>query len=239
MRLPFAPPPRIVVFTGPGLSRAAGFAPFDPEAMPWDVALDDVLTRAGFERDPELVYDFYNRRRRELQAVRPSAAHEALTALDAARPGEVLVVTRNIDALHERAGHRAVVHTHGELMKARCAICTNISDWLDDMSAAARCPVCGNEGHLQPHIVWVGEPPLGLDAAYPALAGCAVYAAIGNGAAGEPGRGFLAAARQAGARTLEFAADPTPLSREFDERHHGPVVETVPAWVKRQIGGDG
>jgi len=235
MTLPFAPPPKIVVFTGPGLARAAGFAPFDPEALPWDVALDDVLTRAGFARDPDLVRDFYNRARRQSQALPPSAAHEALAALELTRPGEVLLVTRNIDDLHERAGSRAVIHTHGELMQARCGVCTHISGWLDDMSAASRCPVCGNNGHLRPHIVWVGDPPLGLDQAYPALAHCTVYAAIGNGGGGEPGRGFLAAAKEAGAHTVEFAAELTPLSADYAERRHGPLVETVPEWARRQI----
>ncbi|HEU0217327.1 MAG TPA: Sir2 family NAD-dependent protein deacetylase [Stellaceae bacterium] len=233
----FPRPPKIVVFTGPGLSRDSGFAPFDPATMPPGGALEDVVTRDGFARDPALVQDFYNRRRREMQAAAPNPAHEALAALDLTRPGEVLIVTRNIDDFHERAGNRTVIHTHGELLKARCLICTKVSDWFDDLSAADQCSVCGNLGHLRPHIVWVGEEPLGLDKAYIALATCETFVAIGSTGAGEPGRSFLAEAKRAGARTIELAAEPTPLSAEFDECRQGPLIETVSEWVKQTIGG--
>ncbi|HVH80648.1 MAG TPA: Sir2 family NAD-dependent protein deacetylase [Stellaceae bacterium] len=230
---PLPKPPKIVVFTGPGLSRASGFAPFD--SMPRSVRLEDVVTRDGFVRDPELVYDFYNRRRRELHAVSPNLAHQALAALDLMRPGDVLTITRNVDDLHERAGNQAVIHTHGELLKARCAICTKVSDWFDDLNQTDHCPVCGNGGHLRPHIVWVGEEPLGIGSSYVALATCETFVSIGNAGGGEPGRGFLAEAKRAGARTLEFAHELTSLSPEFGERFHGPLMETVPAWVKRTL----
>ena len=231
----FPRPPKIVVFTGPGLSRESGFAPFDPTTMPPGIGLDDVVTRDGFARDPALVQDFYNRRRREMQATAPNLAHEALAALDLTRPSEVLIVTRNIDDFHQRAGNRAVIHTHGELLKARCLICTKVSDWFDDLGDIDHCPICGNLGHLRPHIVWVGEEPLGVDKAYVALATCEVFVAIGNASAAEPGRSFLAEAKRADARTIEFAAEPTPLSAEFDARRQGPLVETVAAWAKNVI----
>ncbi len=195
--------------------------------------IEDVVTRDGFARDPSLVQAFYNRRRRELHAVQPSPAHEALAALDLIRRDEVLIVTRNLDDLHERAGNRAVIHTHGELLKARCAICTKISDWLGDLGDRDQCPVCGNHGHLRPHIVWVGEEPLGVDTVYAALAACGTFVSVGNAGGGEPGRSFLAAAKRAGARTIEFAREPTPISVDFDESVLGLLCETVPAWAKR------
>ena len=237
MTTPFPQPPKIVVFTGPGLPRESGFAPFDPATMPPGVGIEDVLTREGFVRDPAGVQAFYNERRRELRATTPNLAHDGLAALDLARPGEVLVVTRNIDDLHERAGSRAVIHTHGELLKARCTICTNVSDWSNDLGAADDCPVCGNTGHLRPHVVWVGEEPLRIDAVYVALANCATFVSVGNAGGGEPGRSFLADAKRAGARTLEFAREPTPVSVEFEECAYGPLAETVPAWVTRVISG--
>jgi NAD-dependent deacetylase len=235
MKTPFPQPPKIVVFTGPGLSRESGFTPFDPATMPPCVALEDVVTRDSFARDPALVHEFYNRRRRELRAAKPNIAHDGLAALDLARPGEVLVVTRNIDDLHERAGAQAVIHTHGELLKARCTICMKISNWFDDLSGEDDCPVCGNHGHLRPHVVWVGEDPLRIDTVYLALANCAVFASVGNAGSGEPARSFLAEAKRSGARTLEFTRELTPASPEFDERVHGPLVDTVPAWAKRMI----
>ena len=231
MPSPFAEPPSIVVFTGPGLPRESGFAPFDPATMPPGVGLEDVVTPAGFARDPALVHGFYNRRRRELHPAAPNPAHEGLAALDLTRPGEVLIVTRNIDDLHERAGSTAVIHTHGELAKARCAICTKVSDWFGDLGPGDRCPVCGNHGHLRPHVVWVGEEPLRIDAVYLALATCETYVSIGNAGAGEPGRGFLAEAKRASASTIEFAREPTPLSPQFDECLYGPLVETVREWL--------
>jgi len=235
MPSPFPKPPKIVVFTGPGLSRESGFAPFEPTTMPPGMSLENVVTRDGFARDPDRVHDFYNRRRRELRAAKPNLAHQGLAALDLSRPGEVLVVTRNIDDLHERAGAQAVIHTHGELLKARGTICMKVSDWFDDLSAADDCPICGNNGHLRPHVVWVGEDPLRIDTVYIALAGCEVFVSAGNAGGGEPARSFLAEAKRAGAQTIEFAREPTPASPEFGECVHGPLVETVPDWVKRTI----
>ena len=237
MTSPFPQPPKIVVFTGPGLSRESGFAPFELRTRKCHVgiAIEDLVTREGFARAPQSVQEFYNLRRRELRAAGPNLAHEGLAALDLTRPGELLVVTRNIDDLHERAGARAVIHTHGELLKARCTICLKISDWFDDLGPGDDCPVCGNNGHLRPHIVWVGENPIGIDTAYPALASCEIFVSIGSPGGGEPGRSFLAEAKRAGARTIEFAAEPTPASPEFDECVHGLLGETVPDWAKRVI----
>jgi NAD-dependent deacetylase len=234
MKTPFPRPPRIVVLTGSGLAREAGFAPFDPAAMPPGVTIEDVVTREAFARDPDRVHDFYNLRRRELRAVKPSPTHEGLAALDLTRPGEILAVTRNIDDLHERAGAQAVIHTHGELLKARCTICMKVSDWFDDLSTSDDCPICGNNGHLRPHVVWVGEEPLRIDTVMIALATCEIFVSIGN-PGGEPARSLLAEAKRAGARTLEFAREPMPVSPEFGECVYGPLTETVPEWVKRVI----
>jgi NAD-dependent deacetylase len=234
VKTPFPQPPKIVVFTGPGLAREAGFAPFDPAAMPSGMTIEDVVTRDAFARDPGRVHEFYNLRRRELRAATPSLVHEGLAALDLTRPGEVLVVTRNIDDLHERAGAQAVIHTHGELLKARCTICMKVSDWFDDLGTGDDCPICGNNGHLRPHIVWVGEDPLRIDTVMIALANCEMFISIGN-PGGDLVRSFLAEARRAGAQTIEFARELTPVSPEFVACIYGPLVETVPDWVKRAI----
>src|SRR4051794_28558066 len=179
-------PPEIVAYTGGALARESGFAPFDPAAMPQGLRLEDLVTRDGFARDPNGVNDFYNRRRRELLSVEPNAAYEALAVLETLRPREVLIVTRNIDDLHERAGSRAVIHTHGELLKARCLICMNVSERTDDIISGSACPVCGNIGHLRPHVIWVGEEPLGMVSVFEALAHCTLFLAIGVPVAAEP-----------------------------------------------------
>jgi NAD-dependent deacetylase len=112
-----------------------------------------------------------------------------------------------------------------------------VSDWFDDLGGADDCPVCGNHGHLRPHIVWVGEVPLRIDTVYMALATCEIFVSIDNAGGGEPARSFLAEAKRAGARTIEFAREPTAVSHDFDERTYGPFTETVPEWVKRTICG--
>jgi len=239
MKTPWAQPPAIVVFTGAGLSREAGFAPFDADRMPAGLRLEDVVTPEGFARDPARVLDFYNLRRRQLLEAKPSAAHDGLAALDAVRKREVLIVTRNIDDFHQRAGSQAVIHTHGELLKARCMICTRVSERYDDITEATDCPICGNAGHLRPHIVWVGEEPLRIARVYEALAHCRLFLAIGAAGGSEPARSFLADASRAGARTVEFPGEfgrePPPNAEPFDERIPGPLAETVPDWVRRLI----
>ncbi|HEX2152237.1 MAG TPA: Sir2 family NAD-dependent protein deacetylase [Stellaceae bacterium] len=235
MSTPWAKPPRIVAFTGGALAREAGFAPFDPATMPAGLRLEEIVTSDGFARAPERVNDFYNRRRRELMQARPNAAYEGLAVLEAVRPQEVLIVTRNIDDLHERAGSKAVIHTHGELLKARCMICMKISERWDDITPESACPVCGNAGHLRPHVVWVGEEPLGMASVYEALAHCRLFLAIGVPVAAEPASGFAVAARRAGARRIAFNPEPPSDPGAFDEHIAGPLGETVPSHVKRLI----
>ena len=231
----WAKSPAIVICTGGALSQEAGFAPFDPQRMPPGLSLEDVVTREGFDREPARVREFYNRRRRELSQVRPGPAHEALAVLDTVRSHEVLVVTRNIDDLHERAGSQAVIHTHGELLQARCTICTSLSERLDDIEADTACPVCGNAGHLRPHIVWVGEEPLRMPTVYEALVHCGLFLAIGAPGDGEPARSFLAGARRADAHCVQFTRAPAGNPAPFDEHVAGPFAETVPVYVKRLI----
>lgn len=236
---PLGQPPAIVVFTGAGLSRELGFAPFDAGGMPAGLRLEDVVTQDGFARDPARILDFYNLRRRQLLEMKPNVAHDGLAVLDAVRKREVLIVTRNIDDFHERAGSQAVIHTHGELLRARCMICTRVSERYDDITAASDCPVCGNKGHLRPHLVLVGEEPLGIARVYEGLAQCRMFLAIGVAGGSEPARSFLAAARRAGARAIEFpgtsSRDPVPSAEPFEECIPGPLAETVPEWVRRLI----
>ena len=235
MGTPWAQPPKIVALTGAALSRAAGFAPFAADRMPAGLRLEEIVTHEGFARDPARVHEFYNLRRRELLAATPTAAHEALAILDVVRPRELLIVTGNIDDLHERAGSRAVIHLHGELMKARCTICGRVSERSGDITAATECPICGNTGHLRPHIVWVGDEPLRIASVYQALAHAALFLAIGANVGNEPAQSFLAEARRAGARTVEFNPELSASPEPFDERIPGPLAETVPGWVKKLI----
>ena len=231
--------PRIVAFTGAGLAREAGFAPFDLESMPAGLRLEDVVNADGFARDPDGVRAFYNLRRRELRETKPSAAHEGLAVLDLARPGELLIVSGTIDDLLERAGSRTVIHLHGELMKARCTICGQLSERYDDITEKSDCPICGNTGHLRPDVVWIGEEPPDLAAVFDALSIAKLFLAIGAAGGSELTQSFLIEARRGGAHTVELASrpagDPAPWAEPFDERILGPLAQTVPDYVKRLI----
>jgi NAD-dependent deacetylase len=232
----FPPSPSIVVLSGPALSREAGFAPFDPAQMPPGIGIEDVVTREAFEREPTRVQAFYNERRRQLsEVVTPNVVHDGLAALEIARENEVLVVTRNVDDLHERAGSQAVIHTHGELLKARCLICAHVSDRFDDIDETTICPICGNAGHLRPHVVWAGEELLRMETVYEAVAHCRQFLVIGAAVSAEPWAGLLNDAKRAGARTIEFNLEPSSSSISFDERHLGHFGDTVPQWVKDSL----
>jgi len=232
--------PSILVLTGAGISQEAGLATFrDADGIWASVRLEEVATPEAFARDPARVHAFYNARRRQLQhpSVLPNAAHEALANFEAVRPGEVMIATQNIDDLHERAGSRAVVHMHGELLKARCIACGKVTVWYDDLTGNEGCPICEIEGQLRPHVVWFGEMPLRLDAIYQVLAKCKVFVSIGTSGSVEPAASFVEEARRAGAHTVELNLEPSQSANLFVERIYGPASQIVPEFVAKLISG--
>ena len=195
----------IVILTGAGISKESGISTFRDSGGLWEQeSIEDVATPGGFRRDPAKVYDFYNRRRRALLQVKPNAAHEALARLERTWPNPVLVVTQNVDDLHERAGSKSLIHMHGELLKARCQKCGGVMDWVEDLSAKDECPVCERSGQLRPHIVWFEEIPLMMDDIESALSKCSTFVSIGTSGAVYPAAGFVRPARNSGAHTLEL-----------------------------------
>jgi len=231
--------PGIVILTGAGISRESGLATFrDPDGLWAKVRVEDVATPQAFARDPARVQAFYDARRIQLRgpAIQPNAAHLALAHLAREHPGPVLVVTQNVDDLHERAGQRPLLHMHGELAKARCLRCDEVSPFEDAGLADALCPVCGARA-LRPHVVWFGEMPLHMDKIEWWLeANCDLFVAIGTSGQVHPAAGFAETARAHGARTLELNLEPTELTRIFDEARHGPATEVVPVWVDELLG---
>ena len=228
----------IVVLTGSGISAESGIATFRDKDGIWaKYDVEEVATPEAFARDPALVQRFYNMRRRALLAasVRPNPAHLALARLETALPGRVLLVTQNIDDLHERAGSRSPVHIHGELLKARCSGCAAVTSWREDIMSGSRCPACQVAGRLRPHVVWFGEMPLELDAVYAALAECELFAAIGTSGLVYPAAGFVRAVRHG--RTLELNLEPSAVRSDFDELRSGSATRTVPALVDELIRG--
>jgi NAD-dependent deacetylase len=225
--------PAIVVLTGAGISRESGLATFrDPDGIWAQVRIEDVATPEAFRRDPARVQAFYNARRAQLRdpAIQPNAAHLALAELERRWPAPFLLVTQNVDDLHDRAGSHRMVHMHGELAKARCGRCAAVHPWECDLSAATPCPACGRTGGLRPHVVWFGEMPLEMDRIAEALEGCGLFVSIGTSGAVYPAAGFVAEVRGR-ARTVELNLEPSEGSYLFAEARHGPATELVPAFV--------
>ena len=226
------PTPAIVILTGAGISRESGLHTFrDPDGIWARHRIEDVATPDAFRRNPALVQGFYDARRAALRdpAVVPNAAHRALADLDARWRGDLLLVTQNVDDLHERAGSRRMVAMHGELAKARCTACGAVSPSPDTLSDDPPCPACGKPA-LRPHVVWFGETPLAMDRIGAALDACDVFVSIGTSGAVHPAAGFVAEVRGR-ARTLELNLEPSEGTRLFDESRHGPATDLVPAWV--------
>ncbi len=227
--------PPIVVLTGAGISKESGLATFrDADGIWARHRIEDVATPEAYARDPERVLGFYNARRQGAVAddVRPNPAHLALARLEADWPGQVTVVTQNIDDLHERAGSKNLIHMHGELLKARCTACAGVHPWREDITLDLACPACASLGTLRPNVVWFGEMPLGLDEIDAALATCALFLSIGTSGNVYPAAGFVQHVRLLGrARTMELNLEPSEGASLFEHARYGPASETVPAFV--------
>lgn len=222
---------RIVVLTGAGISAESGVPTFRDADGLWEGHLvEDVATPEGFERDPDLVHAFYDARRRAAASVQPNAAHRALARLEGAVGEDLLVVTQNVDDLHERAGTGNLVHMHGELRRALCTSCGARPVWEDDLATRPPCPACG-ERMLRPDVVWFGEMPYELDRIEQAVAACEVFVSIGTSGAVYPAAGYVALASALGAHTVELNLEPSDAVVPFDDARSGRASELVPAWV--------
>jgi NAD-dependent deacetylase len=199
--------------------------------------VEDVATPEAFARDPALVHAFYDARRARLAEVEPNDAHRALARLDADWPGELLIVTQNVDDLHERAGAKRLIHMHGALGSGWCLGCDQRFAWDGPMGDEAICPRCGARGAVRPDIVWFGEMPYKMERIEQAVRNADLFVSIGTSGAVYPAAGFVQTARYCGARTLEINLEPSLGSILFDESRTGPAGILVPAWVEELLGG--
>lgn len=224
----------IVILTGAGISAESGIRTFRAADGLWeDHRIEDVATPEAFARDPLLVQRFYNMRRQQLldPAILPNAAHRALAELEQGWPGDFLLVTQNVDDLHERAGSQRLIHMHGELLKMRCVYSGQVFPVSGDITPSQRCRCCDTTGTLRPHIVWFGEEPFGMDEIRDALARCDLFVSIGTSGHVYPAAGFVREARNAGAHTVELNLEPSLRVRHFDEFHPGYASVVVPAFL--------
>lgn len=229
----------IVILTGAGISAESGVPTFRASDGLWcGHRVEEVATPEGFRANPDLVQDFYNQRRRQLREVEPNAAHHALARLAAEWPHEVLLVTQNVDDLHDRAHSSSdnfeLIHMHGELLKARCTRTERVCTWSEDILPDTVSPF-HTDATLRPHIVWFGEMPLRMERIEQALSDCGLFISIGTSGNVYPAAGFVSAARHAGAHTVELNLEPSLGQPLFAEHHYGPATQVVPAFVEQLL----
>jgi len=228
-------PRSIVILTGAGISAESGIATFRGPGGLWEGhRVEDVCTPEALAHDPDLVHRFYDLRRAALTDVAPNAAHRALARLDAAWPGELLLVTQNVDDLHERAGSRRLIHMHGELRSALCARCGVRGPHAGDLPPGSVCDACGAAA-LRPDIVFFGEMPYAMDRIEAAIATCDLFVSIGTSGAVYPAAGFVQMAAAHGAQTLELNLERSARCALFHDVKHGNATELVPAWVDQVV----
>ncbi len=225
----------IVILTGAGVSAESGIDTFRSAGGLWEQhRVEDVATPEGFARDPDLVLRFYDMRRASIQEKEPNAAHTALARLHAEWTGKLLLVTQNVDDLHERAGSNQVLHMHGEHLNAWCTSCDLRSPWRTPLIDRPPCPVCAARS-LRPDVVWFGEMPYRMGEIYAALREADLFVSIGTSGAVYPAAGFVQNAVELGARTLELNLEASQGSHRFHESRFGLASEVVPAWVEEML----
>lgn len=225
----------IVILTGAGISAESGLGTFrDKDGLWTRFDLNDVATPEGFARNPALVHDFYNARRRNSREAIPNAAHAALARLQRDWPGDVLIVTQNVDDLHERAGSTKVLHMHGTLEGALCAACGHRWSAPALMAPADPCPACGQPA-TRPDIVWFGEIPYQMDEIWFALRQCDLFVSIGTSGTVYPAAAFAQDAGRAGAECIEINAEASSVAGDFDQVRIGPATRAVPDWVEEVL----
>lgn len=222
----------IVVLTGAGISAESGIPTFRAKDGLWEnEPVEAVATPEGFAKDSERVHRFYNERRQHLNHVFPNAAHQALADFEKQHPGKFLLVTQNIDDLHERAGSQHLKHMHGELLNVRCTSCTTIHTTKNDIHSDSVCHHCHTIGTLRPDIVWFGEMPFYMDDIMHALSHCDLFIAIGTSGNVSPAAGFVQIARTAKAHCVELNLHVASNENLFHERIKGAATQTVAAFL--------
>lgn len=227
----------IVVLTGAGVSAESGIKTFRDNNGLWEQhRIEDVATPEGFARNPRLVQQFYNQRRAQLldTKLQPNTAHLALAIFEQqhkAKGGEFLLVTQNVDNLHQRAGSKAVIAMHGQLQKVKCPITGKSQSWLKDITTVDVCHCCKTPQPLRPDIVWFGEMPYQMDLCVESLMMADLFISIGTSGQVYPAAGFAQIAADAGAHTVELNLEAT--RGDFSEGYYGPAAKIVPNYLAK------
>ena len=210
---------KLIVLTGAGISAESGINTFRDADGLWEGHdIMEVASPSGWHKNPDIVLDFYNKRRQQLLEVKPNAAHIALAKLE--NEYEVHIITQNVDDLHERAGSSNVLHLHGELLKVRSTLDENyILEWKKDLHFGDCCP---KNGQLRPHIVWFGEAVPAIEDAITITETADIVVVIGTSLQVYPAAGLM---NYAPSNSPVFYIDPKPASVYGMENK----VEIIPA----------
>lgn len=225
----------IVVLTGAGISAESGIKTFRDKDGLWEGhSVLEVATPEAFQKNPKLVNRFYNERRTQLLGgrVHPNQAHQALANFETKFNGNFLLITQNVDDLHERAGSKSVLHMHGSLIEGKCNACNYSFEILQDINYQDICSKCSAQSTLRPDIVWFGEIPKYMDQIEQRISDCDLFISIGTSAEVYPAAGFSDFARQIGAKTVELNLAPSSKSNDFDESILGLATKIVPQFFE-------
>lgn len=229
---------RIVILTGAGISAESGIATFrDADGLWENHDPMEIATPEAFARNPDLVYRFYNARRCQLSQVQPNDAHRALARLQQEFPGDVFLVTQNVDDLHERGGSAQVCHMHGELGRVLCGACSAAVPAAGDYDGSSECSDCGRQGSLRPDVVWFGEMPYHMEEIELRLMDCDLFVAIGTSGAVYPAAGFVQQALAHGALTVEVNKETSDVTGFFHQQRRGPATREVATLVEELLAG--
>lgn len=229
-------PESMVVLTGAGISAESGIETFRAKDGLWaNHPVEEVATPEGFARNSQLVYRFYNERREQLlsEEIKPNNAHSALAKFEHDFGGSFLLVTQNIDDLHERAGSKNILHIHGELLKMRCSNSQIVFDIRESFDFDTHCQCCRSPGNLRPHVVWFGEMPFHMNQINMALGACDIFVAIGTSGNVYPAAGFYQNAKINNAQTVELNLEETGST--FDTHIYGPASQVVPRFFEELL----
>lgn len=226
----------VVVLTGAGISADSGLSTFrDADGLWENHRIEEVATLEAFDRNPLLVHQFYNARRAAAKKAQPNIAHLALKAVEPLFDS-FLLVTQNVDDLHQRAGSQNLIAMHGQLSQSRCISCHEISVIDGHLNSDSICAHCHKTDCLRPNIVWFGEMPLQLDTIMAALMAGDLFVAIGTSGNVYPAAGFAQIARSQGAKTVLLNLESAATDSDFDEIQLGSAINTVPDYFFNQLG---
>lgn len=229
---------KIVILTGAGISADSGLKTFRDNDGLWENhRVEEVATPEAFYSNPELVYRFYNLRRLQLKETRPNPAHEAIGKLMSSPHFQTILVTQNVDDLHERGGARDVIHMHGELKKVKCLRSGKSISWTEELNREDQCQCCQNPSPMRPDIVWFGEMPYHMELILGHLSDCELFLSIGTSGHVYPAAGFVQVAKlEAKAKCVELNLDESMQSSHFDESIRGRAAQIVPEYIEKILG---